>query len=493
MDRCPVPWSDTTPPPPLPTPPQQRTPTSTQDDPSVDVGGGSPPSRRTSPNSPSAGIQSDTIQLAYSSAVENPTEGMTVIRGLKSLSPGDHSPAAGEQLVYQTLGDGNGFMGQYYPGSFSPNPPPPVGSPSAYEKYSYVKVPCYQTADLHMVSGYENEGTRPISPGSVVYTTTLPYPSQEMNHASAPPMWGANTNSGAYITGLGSPIMEANDVGANGRSSYGAYMANPTYLLASGNEPGGWSTLPPMSSAYLQEGRRTQFVDPPPEYNRIPEPPQHQCAMCGATDSNPWRRGDAGQFICNNCTLYKNGVTSRSAAAIRPPRRLTTSRRVGMTCSNCSTTDTTLWRRNTQGEPVCNACGLYYKLHQVNRPISMRKDSIQTRKRKPKSTGSSSKGKSSSVNSSNGRNGSSSKSPIIPSSSSAYLPQLGMDSELAEAQHHRLVHSPLLPSSSALSQQLPQFPPLDSPQSSDIMLENGIVLEGPNPSVISLAPNNKQQ
>jgi hypothetical protein len=35
---------------------------------------------------------------------------------------------------------------------------------------------------------------------------------------------------------------------------------------------------------------------------------------------------------------------------------------------------------------VCNACGLYYKLHNVNRPITMKKDSIQTRKRKPKSS-----------------------------------------------------------------------------------------------------------
>ncbi|KAG5896611.1 hypothetical protein JTB14_009523 [Gonioctena quinquepunctata] len=65
-------------------------------------------------------------------------------------------------------------------------------------------------------------------------------------------------------------------------------------------------------------------------------------------------------------------------------RRLSASRRAGLTCTNCHTSTTSLWRRNTLGEPVCNACGLYYKLHNVNRPMSMKKDSIQTRKRKPK-------------------------------------------------------------------------------------------------------------
>ncbi len=38
-----------------------------------------------------------------------------------------------------------------------------------------------------------------------------------------------------------------------------------------------------------------------------------------------------------------------------------------------------LFCRNNEGEPVCNACGLYYKLHGVNRPQAMRKDGIQTR------------------------------------------------------------------------------------------------------------------
>ena len=61
-------------------------------------------------------------------------------------------------------------------------------------------------------------------------------------------------------------------------------------------------------------------------------------------------------------------------------------RRTGLSCANCSTNTTTLWRRNDKGEPVCNACGLYFKLHHVNRPIAMKKDGIQTRKRKPKSS-----------------------------------------------------------------------------------------------------------
>ena len=41
-------------------------------------------------------------------------------------------------------------------------------------------------------------------------------------------------------------------------------------------------------------------------------------------------------------------------------------RRGGLCCANCSTNTTTLWRRNNQGEPVCNACGLYFKLHGVS-------------------------------------------------------------------------------------------------------------------------------
>ncbi|XP_014261893.1 uncharacterized protein LOC106673985 isoform X2 [Cimex lectularius] len=59
-------------------------------------------------------------------------------------------------------------------------------------------------------------------------------------------------------------------------------------------------------------------------------------------------------------------------------------KRVQVACSNCGTRTTTIWRRNPNGEMVCNACGLYYKLHNINRPATMRRDTIHTRRRRPK-------------------------------------------------------------------------------------------------------------
>jgi len=50
-------------------------------------------------------------------------------------------------------------------------------------------------------------------------------------------------------------------------------------------------------------------------------------------------------------------------------------------CSNCQTTRTPLWRRDPDGQPLCNACGLFYKLHGVVRPLSLKTDVIKKRNR----------------------------------------------------------------------------------------------------------------
>ncbi|KAH7115621.1 nitrogen regulatory protein area [Dactylonectria macrodidyma] len=51
------------------------------------------------------------------------------------------------------------------------------------------------------------------------------------------------------------------------------------------------------------------------------------------------------------------------------------------TCTNCFTQTTPLWRRNPEGQPLCNACGLFLKLHGVIRPLSLKTDVIKKRNR----------------------------------------------------------------------------------------------------------------
>jgi len=146
------------------------------------------------------------------------------------------------------------------------------------------------------------------------------------------------------------------------------------------------------------------------------------CANCGTTTTPLWRRAPNGETICNACGLYlkarntvrppwlkRNAIKKATPAVPETPDNNNNGtcpgdghcdgtggssscdgcpaynqhqvNRQALICANCGTNTTPLWRRDEAGNTICNACGLYFKLHNVHRPVTMKRSVIKRRKR----------------------------------------------------------------------------------------------------------------
>ncbi|XP_018308709.1 box A-binding factor isoform X3 [Mycetomoellerius zeteki] len=222
-------------------------------------------------------------------------------------------------------------------------------------------------------------------------TYTLPYmTSSPTELTSSPQLWNAQvtglsglsipedygSKSSGTVSHQSLPAFSQTPFGA--RSSFRGYsppysssQQNTTGNAAVSAEAASWTYASPTTDALT-----TQYGTPSRRQTVNPATAPTQISAAASLTA----MADQGNFYKDFCG-YSG---TRRALEEKSSRRLSATRRVGLSCSNCETTMTSLWRRNAHGEPVCNACGLYYKLHGVNRPSTMKKDSIQTRKRKPK-------------------------------------------------------------------------------------------------------------
>ena len=121
--------------------------------------------------------------------------------------------------------------------------------------------------------------------------------------------------------------------------------------------------------------------------------PHHQHQVPRQTPSEHKRTGSLSAHNSRGGSLSKGGSKSRGASPDDDIMPVGPNGEGPTACSNCHTTNTPLWRRDPEGQPLCNACGLFYvrltsllediadsqKLHGVVRPLSLKTDVIKKR------------------------------------------------------------------------------------------------------------------
>lgn len=127
-----------------------------------------------------------------------------------------------------------------------------------------------------------------------------------------------------------------------------------------------------------------------------------ECYNCKVINTPLWRRTpDRAHILCNACGLYYKQYKRHRPVRIWQratrwlgiegsyqnqlytyPMQQQQQQQLLQQCANCHQTDTPLWRKNSRGQPICNACGLFFKLHHRDRPMELNKINSQRRRRR---------------------------------------------------------------------------------------------------------------
>ncbi|QRW13947.1 GATA type zinc finger [Ceratobasidium sp. AG-Ba] len=282
--------------------------------------------------------------------------------------------------------------------------------------------PAFALRPVRYNSQQENSygtGTETYSPESYDFSGVVP-------PLNLPGSYTATTTGGQITStsettsrrSTGSGNSGHNRAHSTGGLAAGSNYKHPTTInintaTNSNGSKGSTPTSSPTSGRYDRDngknGNGAPSATPPPTRGRsgsnalplhgntAPGGVKSECANCGANSTPLWRRGLNDELNCNACGLYcklhkrprpktlrnSGGEGGSRNPGWHAPRSGEATESMGepVSCYNCHTTATPLWRKDEEGRTLCNACGLYLKLHGERRPSSMKSDVIRKRSR----------------------------------------------------------------------------------------------------------------
>ncbi|KAI8098315.1 uncharacterized protein B0P05DRAFT_521354 [Gilbertella persicaria] len=276
----------------------------------------------------------------------------------------------------------------YYSPSQSNTETPPLQQQQQQQQQTTIHDKSINTSPI-LLSGFEQQ-TSQNEAGDAMYVSgsSMPPPPTAtlrnkilgnigLNSAQSfhqtPPM---SASSSASTAGSNASVQVNNMVVDEANRALGSHIHGFEQKRISASAP----NSPPAPSTLLEKPKRSIASC----VSNIDSQTKPICTNCGATSTPLWRRSAEDELLCNACGLYQKLHNAPRPKTLKPHNARKEARddeTSQLVCSNCSTTTTPLWRRDDEGAPLCNACGLYLKLHHERRPLSMKTDIIKKRQR----------------------------------------------------------------------------------------------------------------
>ncbi|KAK9767965.1 hypothetical protein K7432_001778 [Basidiobolus ranarum] len=264
-----------------------------------------------------------------------------------------------------------------------------VAGPSSWEPYASTlstvldSEPVTDPMSSHLYNNQWYEQTSSLQLGAVGYplnlSTTFSNASHRLQHSSLSSMVSPIGNN-ECVEDSTHPKVDIPSFTHNAINAHHASISEPLtkagiHIAHTAVKDNTLSQTPPLSSSSSSSSCNSSFNNES----------KLNCKNCGVTSTPLWRRSVNDELLCNACGLYLKLHNMARPKTMKPHIIRKDSRsddsQSQPVCSNCLTTTTPLWRRDEEGATLCNACGLYLKLHHEKRPLSMKTDVIKKRQR----------------------------------------------------------------------------------------------------------------